>query len=274
MTTTPTLWKSSFTANSGSTAGSQTVPQSIGLANGNILVVWQDDSDNNAPSPYIDVAGRVFDAEGNAVGAVFQVNALVTASDETAPKIVALPGGGYVVAYGSYSAAAGGFITVQRFDSNSSPVSVNFILSGEGDLTKWEITADSAGNYTVVFEREVSPDDTDIHAIAYDYATNTGWPERHNTAENSDEYDRLGAVASFANGHVVTLTQEPDGSATTIAVADTVRLAITSDRQPDPRRADRGRGWPLQRLDICHPARRCCPQRWTVRHALRGEDRV
>ena len=157
MTTTPTLWKSSYTANWGSTAGGQSVPQSIGLANGNILVVWQDDSDNNAPSPYIDVAGRVFDAEGIPVGPVFQVNALVTASDETGPKIVALPDGGYVVAYGSYSAADGGFITVQRFDSNSSAVSTRVILSDQGDLTKWEITADSVGNYTVVFERQGRP---------------------------------------------------------------------------------------------------------------------
>jgi len=95
MTTTPTIWKQGFTANVGATSGNQSVPQTIGLRNGNILVVWEDDT--NGPSPSTDVMGQIFDPEGNRVGAPFQVNSAVVAGDETGPEIVALPDGGYVV---------------------------------------------------------------------------------------------------------------------------------------------------------------------------------
>src|SRR5687768_14682385 len=100
MTATPTIWKPSFTTNVGSTAGTQASPQSIGLANGNILVVWEDDT--NGPDAGIDVMGRIFDPEGEALGGPFQVNKTIYATDETGPKIVALPDGGFVMAYGSY----------------------------------------------------------------------------------------------------------------------------------------------------------------------------
>ena len=121
LTTTPTIWKPSFTVNAGATDGSQTVPQTIGLKNGNILVVWEDDT--HGPSPGLDVMGRIFDPEGNRVGDPFQVNAGITEGPETGPKIVALPDGGFVMAYGGYSVADGGFIVVQRFNSNNQAVS-------------------------------------------------------------------------------------------------------------------------------------------------------
>jgi hypothetical protein len=72
MTTTPVLWKSSFSADAGFTLGSQKLAQTIGLANGNILVVWPDDSDSNGPSPFNDIVGRLFNPEGNALGAPFR----------------------------------------------------------------------------------------------------------------------------------------------------------------------------------------------------------
>jgi Ca2+-binding RTX toxin-like protein len=221
MTTTPTIWKSSFVVNSGFTAGSQTVPQTIGLKNGNILVVWEDDT--NGPSPYIDVVGRVFDPEGHAIGNPFQVNALVTVGDETGPKIVALPDGGYVVAYGGYSVADGGFIVVQRFNSNNEAVSERFITDARSSLTGWEITADSAGNYTVVFEQQVAYTayegfpahpvtkySIDIHSITYNYSDNAPGVEQTNNAQNSSDPDRLGATAAFGDGRIVTFYTEPD----------------------------------------------------------------
>ena len=211
MTTTPTIWKSTFIANSVATAGNQSVPQSIGLANGNILVVWEDDT--QGPSPFTDIMGQMFDAEGNVIGAAFQVNSLVTASDETGPKIVALPDGGFVMAYGSYSDADGGFITVQRFDSNGQAVSERFILDALSTLTDWDITADSLGNYTVTFERSTSNGSNlnqDIRSITYDRFSNTSGTEQTNVAQNSSEKDSLGATAAFGDGRTVTFYTEPD----------------------------------------------------------------
>lgn len=216
MTSTPTIWKAPFIANVGATVGGQSVPQTIGLANGNFLVVWEDTS--NGPSPFIDIMGRMFNAEGTALGAPFQLNSAVVASDETGPKIVAMPDGGYVVAYGSYLEALGGFIGVERFDANGFSVSSRFITDPVSSLTEWDLTVDSAGNYTVAYER-LQPHaigggnvvySQDIFSRTYDGLTNAAGPENSHVAQNSAEVDELGAVATFANGHIVTFYNEPD----------------------------------------------------------------
>ncbi len=215
MTTTPTIWKSAFSPNIGAQAGRQIVPQNIALANGNFLVVWEDDT--QGPSPFTDIMGQMFSPEGVAIGGPIQVNTAIVASDETGPKIVALPDGGFVMAYGSYFEALGGFITVQRFDSLGNSVSSKFILDDYSTLTDWDITADSLGNYTVTFERSVPtaiPNavilQQDIHSITYDHLFNVAGAEQTNVAQNSIEKDSLGATASFGDGRIVTFYTEPD----------------------------------------------------------------
>ncbi len=216
MTTTPTIWKTPFLANAGATAGGQTVPRTIALANGNFLVVWEDNT--NGPGPFIDVMGRMFNAEGTALGVPFQLNSAVVASDETGPEIVAMPDGGYVVAYGSYLEALGGFIGLERFDANGLSVSSRFITDPVSSLTEWKLTVDSLGNYTIVYERwephAIGGGNVvysqDIFSRTYDYLTNGAGPENSHVAQNSAEVDELGAVATFANGHMVTFYNEPD----------------------------------------------------------------
>ena len=103
MTTTPTPWLPASTANYTAGEGWRTVKQAIGIKkNGNILVVWEDNT--NGSSPSTDVMGQLFDPHGTPIGLAFQVNTDVVASDETGPQIVALPDGGYVIAYGSSQA--------------------------------------------------------------------------------------------------------------------------------------------------------------------------
>ena len=205
MTTTPTIWKSAFNPGVTSTIGNQTVPQSIGLANGYILVVWQDDTDPTRP--FTDIIGQILSPEGVATGPAFQVNAAIWGGDETGPKIVALPDGGFVMAYGGYFEALGGFITVERFNSAGQSLFSNLITDTLSSLTDWEITADSAGNYTVVYERLIGS--IDIHSVTYDFATNAKGVAR-NVAQNSSDNDRLGATAAFADGRTVTFYTEPD----------------------------------------------------------------
>jgi Ca2+-binding RTX toxin-like protein len=211
MTTTPTIWKPSFVVNAGYTVGKQTVPQTIGLANGNILVVWEDTSNVNGPSAGIDVVARMFDPEGKPIAAPYQLNSVTVASDETGPKIVALPDGGFVMAYGSYSADLGGFIQIQRYDANGNATFSTSII--ERQLTAWEITADTAGNYTVTFELEIPFSGgytIDIHSFTYNGSDNARGLEQTEVAQNSTEPDRLAAIDTFANGHVITFYTEPD----------------------------------------------------------------
>src|SRR4051812_11687062 len=111
MTTTPTIWKATFYPNFDGEPGNQSAPQTIALPNDRFLTVWQDDT--NGPGAFTDIMGRIFTPDGGPAGAAFQVNSAFTASDETEPKVVALPDGGYVVAYGSYLDTLGGFIGVE-----------------------------------------------------------------------------------------------------------------------------------------------------------------
>ena len=205
MTTTPTIWKSAFSPNPEAQTGIQSVPQTIGLANGNILVVWEDDTE--ATRPFTDIIGQLLSPEGVAIGTAFQVNSSIWAGDETGPKIVALPDGGFVMAYGGYFEAIGGFITVERFNSAGQSLFYNVITDDLGSLTDfWEITADSTGNYTVAFERLTDP--PYVHSITYDFATNATGPERTNVSPPT-----LGALDTFANGHILTFSTLPSGGA-------------------------------------------------------------
>ena len=99
MTTTPTVWNSEFVANAGVAAGVQSVPVTIGLADGHFLTVWSDDTNNVANNAGNDIVGRIFDGEGNAVGGGFQVNVTSINWGERNPAIAALADGGFVIAY-------------------------------------------------------------------------------------------------------------------------------------------------------------------------------
>jgi len=210
MTTTPTIWKSAFSLDAPAQLGNQTVPQTIGLANGNILIVWEDDTDSTRPGT--DIIGQMFSPEAVAIGPVFQLNAAIWGSDETGPKIAALPDGGFVMAYGGYFESIGGFLTVERFNSSGQSLFSNIITDPRSSMTDWELSVDGAGNYTVVFERLVgiSALHVDIRSITYNGLTNALGPERINAAQNSLDSDRLGATAAFADGRLVTFYTEPD----------------------------------------------------------------
>jgi hypothetical protein len=207
MTTTPTIWKSAFTANVGATAGTQTVPQAIGLKNGNILVVWEDTT--NGPGASVDVMGQMFDPKGNPIGNAFQVNTDVVISDETGPQIVPLPDGGYVIAYGSFTQAIGGFIGIERHAADGSLRFSDIITDPNSSLTKWEMTVDPAGNYTIAYERQAVLGNVDVFAVTFQAANNARSPERR-AAQNSGEDDYLHGLAAFANGHVVVFNEDPD----------------------------------------------------------------
>src|SRR6185312_6978922 len=106
MTTTPTIWKAKFTVNQYQN-GDEFDPQSIGLSNGNILVVWDDAHVGGGAGR--DIVGQMFHANGTQLGAPFQVNYTFENDNETDPKIVALPDGGFVVVYSSHNNFIGDF---------------------------------------------------------------------------------------------------------------------------------------------------------------------
>ena len=98
MATTPSVWKSRFTVNSGNTSGTQSEPDIVGLTNGNFLVTWTDASNNVDAAAGSDIIGQIFDPLGIRIGGPFVVNNF-SDDNERSAAIDALPGGGFVAVY-------------------------------------------------------------------------------------------------------------------------------------------------------------------------------
>ncbi|MCB1491342.1 MAG: hypothetical protein KDJ77_06020 [Rhodobiaceae bacterium] len=120
MTTTPTVWLDTFTANL-VTGSSQTDPVITGLSNGNFLVTWVDSNNANdvAPANGTDIVGVIFDALGNAISdSLFLNEAFGDANNEAEPAIAATNDGGFVVVYTSANATINDDdILFRRFDA-------------------------------------------------------------------------------------------------------------------------------------------------------------
>jgi cysteine-rich repeat protein len=94
---------------------------------GNAVVVWDAAIDGDARG----VAGRWFDPDGSPLGAAFRVNATV-AYDQTAPRVVALPGGGFAVVWGnSNGVSKTSGVRMQRYAAGGLPVGGEQIVGPE-----------------------------------------------------------------------------------------------------------------------------------------------
>jgi RTX calcium-binding nonapeptide repeat (4 copies) len=100
MPLTPTPWDNLFDVNS-YTTGTQNRSRIVALANGNILVVWNDlDNGGTVNNPAgTDIIGRIFDPFGNPVTAEFRLNNVLMIDNEMNGEIAALGNGGFMVVY-------------------------------------------------------------------------------------------------------------------------------------------------------------------------------
>ncbi len=221
MTTTPTIWKAPFFPNP-DPIGTQRDVQIVGTSLGYILTLWADNA--QGLSADYDIVGVSQQAEGISGSGPVQLNQISQVRAEMQPQAEALPDGGFVLVYGLGQPDQGSFIYVERFDSNGNHVSggQHAILDSENSLANWQVEVDGSGNYTVVFER-LTGSSQDVHSITYDFITNTPGPERTNLAQNSGDNDTLSASDAFVNGHIVTLTTDPDDGGD----IDTVEFTIT-----------------------------------------------
>jgi len=107
--------------------GTQYYPQTIGLANGNILVVW---TDTYGPSP-VSTSPPTSSIRWRTGRSEFQLNAAATSLNEERPEIAIMPDGGFVMAYRVYkiSGVDSDGIEVERFDSAGHSVASNFIAA-------------------------------------------------------------------------------------------------------------------------------------------------
>ena len=68
------------------------------LSNGNIVVAWKDESEENGDTSDYSVKAQVLDANGNRIGGEFLVNTS-TAGGQQMPSIAALANGSFIVTW-------------------------------------------------------------------------------------------------------------------------------------------------------------------------------
>jgi len=132
MPLTPETWLPEFTVNTGNQTGNQREPQITQLSNGNILVAWEDDTNNVDSENGTDIIGQIYDPMGEPVGSPFQMNTNWYADDEGEFEIAATPGGGWILAYEDTD-TNGTSIGIEVYDSTGSQIDVETFLEGTGE---------------------------------------------------------------------------------------------------------------------------------------------
>ncbi len=215
----PTVfWTNPFTVNVGNTTGNQSHSTPIGLSDGRILIVWVDGNNNVDSDPGTDIIAQFYDAEGIPTGQPFQLNDFGVNDFETDPTIVALPNGGFVVAYEQNGSDTDTDILVEEYDANGNLVRDFLAASGAAGADAVRnltiITYPLTNDYTIVFER-LSVGDNDIRAVTLDGSAGTLSSE-FDAAQNGTDFDRVPDSAAFAGGNFVTVCEEDDAGDTSI----------------------------------------------------------
>ena len=117
------------------TANIQTTPTVTGLADGGFVIAWRT-SDNAQDGSETAIKAQVFTAHGTPVNGEFLVNDQ-TDGWQAFQAITSLPGGGFVVAWGTDDPTQDGStsaIKARIFDANGSPVGDEFLVNSEAYL--------------------------------------------------------------------------------------------------------------------------------------------
>ena len=157
------------------TTNSQINPVVTGLIGGGYVVAWQSFNQETSGSGY-GIFAQAYDKDHNTVGTKFPVNTYTT-NDQTAPSIVGLITGGYVITWQSLGQDGDGYgIFAQAYDKDHNTVGAEFQVNTYiiSDQTGPLITGLITGGYVITWQ-SLGQDDPQwgIYAQAYDKDHNT-----------------------------------------------------------------------------------------------------
>lgn len=215
---TPSEWSGEFLVNTDAAQkGLQSDARIIGLANGHIIVAWQDDRPaGDATGREITIQAKVYDAEGAVVRDSFQL----TPEQFGGPDLdfdLAATHDGFVIAYtdGSIFGSDRQTVVAQQFDPGGHPVSGGRTeIASESSPTDFLRNPQVAANLTPTLDNVfVAYDDivglnADINARVIDPSGALG--PLISAAQNSADEDKLGDTAVLRTGRFVTVYQEDD----------------------------------------------------------------
>ena len=201
-----------------STLENQEWPDVASGPNGDFVVVWQSDTEENTFATDV-ILGRQFLADGTP-GNEFRANTYTT-QDQARPAVAIDADGDFVVVWTSYTGQDGdlGGIFGQRFDSDGTPNGDEFLVNTT--TTGWQdvpdVAMDAEGNFLVAWGDTAGLDGDGQGIFGRRFLAN-GDPQgsefQVNTYTTSQQY--YPAVASASNGSFVVVWQSylaPGGQA-------------------------------------------------------------
>ncbi len=198
MVTTPKVWKSLHEIQA-SSAGNDGQLALTDIGQGSYVAVWTRDS--------ADLFARIFDAQGTP-GAEFQIGHGDLEGD---PAVVARPGGGFIVAYTSFTGAGSSSIHTDTYDVNGGFVETKLIQDDDNgadthvQFYEPSIAVQDDGSYLVTYLRQdASGDAFDVEARRVNAnGVVKGEHLIYVTADTTDNSPPHAEVAALSNGNYV-----------------------------------------------------------------------
>ncbi|QZH74141.1 MAG: hypothetical protein JY451_10355 [Erythrobacter sp.] len=154
---TPTTWLQESITNP-VTTNAQADPRVVALANGNFLVVWEDDNDVVANGTGTDIVGVIFNALGQPItGSLFLNNFFGFSRQEVLNSVAATPDGGFVMVY-TFANADDTDLIFGIYDAAGTRTGQDFAVSdsaGNGfTYSNPSVAVQSDGSFFVTYERD------------------------------------------------------------------------------------------------------------------------
>jgi Ca2+-binding RTX toxin-like protein len=180
---TPVSWSiNDFFANTNLT-GTQNGPSITQLANGNVLIAWND-LDNTAGSAGgsaagIDIVGRIFDPLGNPVTGEIRLNVLSSAETEWIPEVTALDNGGFMLVYNNRSSAGDAFgddIVYETYSAAGLRLNGGYVIddaAGGASTSNHAVASATPTSVMTAYVVENTDGSEDVWVRPYNPSTNT-----------------------------------------------------------------------------------------------------
>ena len=136
---------------------------------GNFVVAWESEEAGGSDTSNSSVEAQRFDANGDSVGAQFQVNTYTTDFQED-PTVAIDSDGNFIIVWESDHNPQEDPVQAQYYDSAGTPVGGEFRVSGMFGPQNPSIAMGPVGEFAVVWDQEYAPGDTSsrsIHARHY-----------------------------------------------------------------------------------------------------------
>lgn len=188
------------------TTGSQGASPVAMDSAGNFVVVWSSAPDFLTSQPPQDgdgagIIARRFDANGNPLGAEFQVNQYTT-GNQYSPRIAMNPGGDFIVVWTSdHQDAQASSIQARRYDNTGTPLGGEFrVNTHEANFQQEpDVALDTLGRAIVVWQsNQQDGSEMGVYGQRFDASGNKLGPEFNVNAFTASNQSKPRVVAGFA----------------------------------------------------------------------------